>query len=156
MRSSNFAWPPFRVDRLALCKTPACYSGDGWAALNFWPDDEVKHPNAVKIYFVIFDLNDRSRRVEIPLLLDQGTQRVCLIRRPLQRKLLRTFCVGLYEAEPDPLDPSRLIEDKLDCLLADFDCAPTMPIFLKCGVDRIPRIFGRRFNSGQGLDINSG
>ena len=63
-----------------LCKTPACYGSDGWAALNFRPDDQVKHPNAVKIYFVIFDLNDRSRRVEIPLLLDQGTQRVSLIR----------------------------------------------------------------------------
>ena len=63
-----------------LCQTPVCDSGDGWAALNFWLHDEVKHPNAVKINFVIFDLNDRSRRAEIPLLLDQGTQRVSLIR----------------------------------------------------------------------------
>jgi hypothetical protein len=75
----GFAWPPI-ADRLALCKTPACYSGDGCAALNFRPDDQVKHPNAVKINFVIFDLNDRFRRAEIPLLLDQGTQRVSLIR----------------------------------------------------------------------------
>jgi hypothetical protein len=59
----------------------------------------------------------------------------------LQRELLRTFCVGLYETEPDPLDPSRLIKDKLDCLLADLDSASTMASFLKCGVDRIPRIF---------------
>jgi hypothetical protein len=149
----SFAWPP-TADRLALCKTPPCYSGDGWAALDFWPDDEVKHPNPVKINFVIFDLNDRSRRAEIPLLLDQGTQRVSLIRRPLEGELLRTLCVGLYETEPDPSDPSRLIKDKLDCLLADLDSAPTMPIFLKCGFDWIPRIFGCRFNSGQGLDIN--
>jgi hypothetical protein len=63
------------------------------------------------------------------------------------------FCVGLYKAGPDPLDPSRLIKDKLDCLLADLDSASTMPIFLKCGVDRIPRIFLTRFNLGQGLDI---
>ena len=79
IRRRSFAWLP-SAERLALCKTPACYGGDGWAALNFWPDDQVKHPNAVKIYFVIFDLNDRTRRVEILLLLDQGTQRVSLIR----------------------------------------------------------------------------
>jgi DNA invertase Pin-like site-specific DNA recombinase len=41
----------------------------------------------------------------------------------LQRELLRTFCVGLYKTEPDPLDPSRLIKDKLDCLLADLNSA---------------------------------
>jgi hypothetical protein len=63
-----------------LGKTPAGDSGDGWVAFDFWPDDEVKHPNAVKINFVICDLNDRSRRAEIPLLLNQGTQRVSLMR----------------------------------------------------------------------------
>ena len=41
-----------------LGKTPACYSGDGWTAFNLRPDDELKHPNSVKINFVIFDLND--------------------------------------------------------------------------------------------------
>jgi hypothetical protein len=63
-----------------LCQTPVCDSGDGWAALNFWLHDEVKRPNAVKINFVIFDLNNRSRWAELPPLLDQGTQCVSLIR----------------------------------------------------------------------------
>jgi hypothetical protein len=40
IRRRSFAWVP-TADRLALCKTPTCYTGDGWAALNFWPDDEV-------------------------------------------------------------------------------------------------------------------
>ena len=48
IRRRSFACPP-SADKLGLCKTPTCYGGDGWDALNFWPDDQVKHPNAVKI-----------------------------------------------------------------------------------------------------------
>ena len=49
---------PAIAEKGGLGKTPACYSGDGWTAFNLRPDDELKHPNAVKINFVIFDLND--------------------------------------------------------------------------------------------------
>jgi hypothetical protein len=74
----------------------------------------------------------------------------------LQRELLRTCRIGLHERELDPLDSLRLLKDKSDRLLAELDSAPTMPIFLKCGFDWIPRIFGSRFDPGEGLHIKPG
>jgi hypothetical protein len=75
-RSSRGRFPP----KTLLGKTPTCYCGDGWAALNLWPEAEVKHPNAVKINLVIFHLNNRSSWTEFPLLLDQWTECVSVIR----------------------------------------------------------------------------
>ena len=38
---------------LHLCETPARERGNGWPPRNIWIDDELKHPNAIEIYFVL-------------------------------------------------------------------------------------------------------
>jgi hypothetical protein len=47
----------------------------------------------------------------------------------LQREFRSAFCVGFYEAKPDWLDASRLIEDKPDCLLAHSTARQPGPSF---------------------------
>jgi hypothetical protein len=74
----------------------------------------------------------------------------------MQRELLRAFRIGFDKAKPDPLDALRFIEDKPDSLFADLDGTPTLPIFLECGFDRIPRIFRTRFKPRQGFYIKPG
>jgi hypothetical protein len=74
----------------------------------------------------------------------------------VQGKLLCALCVWLLEAESDPLDSLRFIEDKPDGLLADLDGSPTLPMFFKCGFDWISRIFRSRFYPREGFDIEPG
>jgi hypothetical protein len=64
---------------LHLCETPARERGNGWSPRNIWINDELKHPNAIEIYFVILDLACRAAGTEIPLLLKQGPQCVALV-----------------------------------------------------------------------------
>jgi hypothetical protein len=63
----------------SLSKTPASERGDSWPLRNIWINDQLKHPNAIEIYFVILDLASRPAGTEIPLLLKQGPQRVGLV-----------------------------------------------------------------------------
>jgi hypothetical protein len=63
-----------------LREMPADQSGDRWAALDFWTNDELKQSNSMKVHFVLFDLHDGSWRTEIPLLPHQRTWRGRVIR----------------------------------------------------------------------------
>src|SRR5580704_300351 len=74
----------------------------------------------------------------------------------MQCELLRAFRIGFYEAESNPLDALWFVEDEPDGLFTDLDGTPTLPIFLKCGFNWIPRIFGGCFESRQGLHIKPG
>ena len=65
----------------------------------------------------------------------------------MQCELLCAFRIGFYEAESDPLDALWFVEDEPDGLLIDLDGTPTLPIFLKCGFNRIPQISGGCFKS---------
>ena len=63
----------------SLSETPARERGDSWSLRNIRINDQLKHPNAIEIYFVILDLASRTAGTEIPLLLKQGPQRVGLV-----------------------------------------------------------------------------
>src|SRR6266404_2771097 len=61
-----------RSARLILRETPTCKSGDCCPPRNIWINVELKHPNVIEFYLVIFDLARRAAGAEIPLLLKQG------------------------------------------------------------------------------------
>src|SRR5271165_492375 len=111
--------------RFILSETPACESGDCWSPRNIWINVELKHPNAIEFYLVIFDLARRAAGAEIPLLLKQGPKCVGLVLRPLQGELLSAFTVQLYKTEPDTSDPLRLIEKKPNGLFSSLSSPPS-------------------------------
>jgi hypothetical protein len=78
----------------------------------------LKHPNAVEIYFVIFDLARRAAGAEIPRLLKQGAQCVGPVLCPQQGELLSAFRLQFPKLEPDTPDLLRLIEKKPNGLLS--------------------------------------
>src|ERR1700730_14076065 len=63
----------------SLSETPASERGDSWSLRNIRINDQLKHPNAIEVHFVILDLDSRTAGAEIPLLLKQGPQRVGLV-----------------------------------------------------------------------------
>jgi hypothetical protein len=107
--------------------------GNGWSPRNIWINVELKHPNAMEIYFVIFDLARGAAGAEIPLLLKQGVQCVGPVLCPQQGELLSAFRLQLPELEPDASNPLRLIEKKPDGLLSSLSGPPaTLVSFIKC------------------------
>src|SRR6266705_3232862 len=107
--------------------------GDGWSRLGqappserrsritptlIWDDGQIKlgHPGEFDV--VVFDLSNRVRRAEIPLLAADSPERPPTIGRPGQGKLLRPRDVRFDEEQPDAPQPLRPIEDQPDGLLS--------------------------------------
>src|SRR5712691_4281961 len=113
--------------------------GDGWSRLGQAPPSErrsritptlirdngqfeLRHPGEFDV--VIFDLSNRVRRAEIPLLAANFPKRPP-IGRPGQGKLLRPRDVRFSEEQPDAPQPLRPIEDQPDGLLSRLSGLPT-------------------------------
>src|ERR1700722_8611224 len=116
-----------------LSETPFFECSDCCSPRDIRINNELKHPDAIELNFVVFDLAGRAAGTEIPLLLKQWSKGVGLIFGPQQGELLSPFLCYLDELEPDTSNLLRLIEEKLNGLLSLLRSPPSTRIsFRKC------------------------
>jgi len=90
-----------------------------------WNDGQIELGHAGEFDVIVFDLSNRVRAAEIPLLAADFPERPPTIRRPGQGELLRPHEVRFDEEQPDAPQPFRRIEDQPDGLLSRLCGSPT-------------------------------
>src|SRR5712692_3489165 len=99
------------------CITPTLIRDDG--------QFELRHAGEFDV--VVFDLSNRVRRAEIPLLAANFLERSSTVRRPAQVELLRPRNIRFGEEQPDAPQPLRPIEDQPDGLLSRLSLLSGLP-----------------------------
>jgi hypothetical protein len=115
-----------RVNLLPRRQAHALEGGARGAATNVRHNRQFEYGHIRQIDTVDFNLPNRRRRTEIPLLAHNFAKPLLASRKPSQYKLLCSCCLVFLENQYDSFDPLWLIEQQPNRLRACFSSTPAL------------------------------